>query len=144
MVDEAGEQQCPFCKETIKPGAVKCRFCGSRLTARTLEHDGTCPFCKEEIKPGAVKCRHCHSYLGQLAEGRARVARNMAAGGGCNCTPAGGAERSAQNVMRSPQSDWWDCVDYCFLLTLGEGGAAFDQCINYRCGGYPMKPDFEV
>src|SRR5262249_45713735 len=131
VVDETQERECPFCKETIKAAALKCRFCGSRLGSPTLpDHKGICPFCKEEIKPGAVKCYHCHSYLGKLAEVRARAVRRRSSMQGCGC---GGNERgisprlvAAARAMRAvspsvpvPQSDYDRCVEYCFLLTLG-------------------------
>ena len=54
---------CPFCKEQIKPDAVKCKHCGSGLTPTKAVHRGVCPYCKEEIHPDAIKCKHCKSDL---------------------------------------------------------------------------------
>ena len=31
--EKLGMQQCPYCREWIRPGASKCRFCASDLTA---------------------------------------------------------------------------------------------------------------
>ena len=59
----ATERECPYCKESVKAAAVKCRYCGSRLTPVSSENKGICPFCREEIKPGALKCPHCKSML---------------------------------------------------------------------------------
>jgi hypothetical protein len=59
----AAKRECPYCKEAIKPDAVKCKHCLSYLGPETLPHGGTCPYCKETIKPDAIKCRHCRSQL---------------------------------------------------------------------------------
>jgi len=57
------KETCPYCKEDVKAGAVKCKHCHSKLAATSPEHEGICPFCKEEIKPDAIKCKHCKSNL---------------------------------------------------------------------------------
>lgn len=60
--------ECPFCKEDIQDGAIKCKHCGSMLTGgettiSTPPKTKLCPFCKEEVKGDAIKCRHCKSML---------------------------------------------------------------------------------
>lgn len=65
----AGEtRECPFCKEEIKAAAIKCKHCGSRVSAEGPTHGGTCPYCKEDIKPDAIKCKHCGSMLGDAGK----------------------------------------------------------------------------
>jgi hypothetical protein len=56
-------RECPYCRESIKPEAVKCKHCGSSVAPEKLAHGGTCPYCKEQIHPEAVKCKHCKSSL---------------------------------------------------------------------------------
>ncbi len=56
-------RECPFCKEMIKQGAIKCRYCESFLPPDRPAHKGTCPFCKEAINSEAIKCPHCRSDL---------------------------------------------------------------------------------
>lgn len=62
-MSEREEHTCPFCKEVIKPAAVKCKHCHSLLSATSPSHEGTCPFCKEEVHPEAIRCKHCKSSL---------------------------------------------------------------------------------
>lgn len=56
---------CPFCKEEIKDGAIKCRHCGSMLNGSNISKPQIveCPFCKEDIVEGSLKCEHCGSSL---------------------------------------------------------------------------------
>lgn len=56
---------CPFCKEEIKDGAIKCKHCGSMLNTTTTVNQKkiSCPFCKEEIEEGVTICKHCNSKL---------------------------------------------------------------------------------
>jgi hypothetical protein len=60
---EDATRECPFCKEEIKAGAIKCKHCRSAVKPETPPHRGICPFCKEEIKPEAIKCKHCGSMV---------------------------------------------------------------------------------
>ncbi|MCJ7483116.1 MAG: zinc ribbon domain-containing protein [Thermodesulfovibrionales bacterium] len=56
---------CPFCKEEIKDGAIKCKHCGSMLdgTSNNKPKMVECPFCKEDIMEDLSKCPHCESEL---------------------------------------------------------------------------------
>ena len=63
MTTEKTIRTCPYCKEEIKAGAVKCKHCGSKLAATQPAHEGTCPYCKETIHSEAIKCKHCKSNL---------------------------------------------------------------------------------
>jgi hypothetical protein len=72
--------ECPFCREQIKDGAIKCKHCGSMLDERSIEFQSKaaalnpplegfrmlCPFCQEEIKNKAIKCKHCKSMLNAM------------------------------------------------------------------------------
>jgi hypothetical protein len=66
MTTEITNHVCPYCKEEIKPDAIKCKHCHSELPATTPSHEGECPYCKEEIKADAIKCKHCKSNLTSL------------------------------------------------------------------------------
>jgi hypothetical protein len=136
MAENAEQAECPFCKESIKANAVKCRYCGSQLPRTAVDHEGVCPFCKEDIKPGAMKCRYCHSRLGPLPSIRAEPLAAQRSQRDCGCGGGRYSPRRARVVYASPASDWWDCVDYCFLENIGDD-AAQDMCIAYRCGDYP-------
>jgi hypothetical protein len=64
MSTEVDTQVCPYCKEEIRSGAIKCKHCSSVLRPQTPTHEGVCPYCKESINADAVKCKHCHSFVG--------------------------------------------------------------------------------
>lgn len=117
---EPTSRTCEFCKEEIKPDAIKCKHCGSRLTPERPEHEGTCPLCKEQIHVEAIKCKHCKSALTGGAEGDL--------GCGCGGTGAGSDEPSmlamrvglgggyggglGGGVVTDPGHDCWGrCVD---------------------------------
>jgi hypothetical protein len=65
MKTENTTETCPYCKEEIKPDAIKCKHCSSKLAPVMPSHNGTCPYCKEDIKPDAIKCKHCQSMINE-------------------------------------------------------------------------------
>jgi hypothetical protein len=64
MAAQSKPRSCPYCREEIKPDAIRCKHCRSALAPDQPSHGGTCPLCKEEIHPEAVKCKHCGSAVG--------------------------------------------------------------------------------
>ena len=54
---------CPFCRQDVKPDAIRCKHCLADIPATTPDHQGTCPFCKEDIDPEATRCMHCKANL---------------------------------------------------------------------------------
>jgi hypothetical protein len=56
-------RECPYCRETVKQGALKCKHCGSFLPEEQPGHGGECPWCKEPVHPEAIRCKHCRSDL---------------------------------------------------------------------------------
>ena len=48
------EKQCPFCAETIKAAAIKCRFCGSSLTDEAHDNQR-----KEDRGVRVASCPNC-------------------------------------------------------------------------------------
>jgi len=55
---EEHTQICPYCAESINPGALVCKWCG-----KLLQDDRPCPYCGEPILKTAIKCRYCGSSV---------------------------------------------------------------------------------
>lgn len=60
---EPDTRECPFCKETVKSMAFKCKHCHALLIPARPSHGGLCPYCKEEVNKDAVRCKYCKSDL---------------------------------------------------------------------------------
>jgi len=96
MKANAKTRQCPYCKEEIKAGAIKCKHCRAMLRPETPPHHGTCPYCKEAIKPDAIKCKHCGSMLGSSTGGGCE---------GCSQTTASLQALFGEGPFRSVETD---------------------------------------
>jgi hypothetical protein len=62
MSDKNLEKECPYCQETIKANAAKCKHCCAMI-GPVVTHGGTCPYCKEEVHEDALRCKHCKSDI---------------------------------------------------------------------------------
>jgi hypothetical protein len=119
--EESATRTCDYCREEVKPEAIKCKHCGSRLAPEKPSHGGTCPFCKEQIAADALKCKHCKSALLGAAKGDegcdcgtggrgAGVPMSMARL--INVGGMGGMRGMGGGVWTDPGHDCWGrCVD---------------------------------
>ena len=125
MPSSATENACPFCKEEIKPGALKCKHCSSRLGKAVPPHEGICPYCKESIKPDAIKCKHCKTSL--------------VADSGCGCNditesePVMALRATRRRFGLREDAGKWLCVDG--VMWCADRNGVFTPC-GSCLGGY--------
>lgn len=82
--------QCPYCREAVANGALRCKHCLSEidLLAR-VDHGGICPWCKERVHADATMCKHCKEWVGAIREIRLQ---SLASGGASANVKASGSE----------------------------------------------------
>jgi hypothetical protein len=113
----ARETTCPFCKEVILAGAVKCKHCGSRLATDTPSHGGQCPYCREQIHPEATVCKHCKSSL--LTQPIATANLGGASTSGCQGCTSSGSDPSWAAAVGPYRSGGRTCVRYYSCIGAG-------------------------
>ncbi len=104
------ENVCPYCKEEIKPDAIKCKHCSSIIGKEMPSHEGICPFCKESINPDAIKCKHCKTSLFTDSD--------------CGCNGVNGSEQAItlkNNTGRFAVTRDWYCWDGTMNCRLSDG-----------------------
>ena len=142
---EGETRACPYCKEEIKAGAVRCKHCRAELAPEQPAHEGTCPYCKESIHAEAVKCKHCGSAVGPMAAhagcegcGESPTPASMSALRGRTGGPGGGGSRECYTryilcrmtcTLRYPNDPFMyeGCVDSC--------AASYRLCTSFGGGG---------
>jgi hypothetical protein len=62
-----GQRACPFCAETIKAAAIKCRFCGSTVDSvkdtAQLSPAATSAAAVATFAPGDMACKNCAKHI---------------------------------------------------------------------------------
>jgi len=61
--DDKNEKLCPYCSESIKKTAIKCKHCQSSINYQ--DSPRKCPYCRTENASDAAVCGSCRKILPQ-------------------------------------------------------------------------------